>query len=99
MDKLSCLNSIHANNKGVSAVIIFKGESSNVTSIQLLENNILKEHTTKIAALLLCVTGKVVYSDENDQTIELSSSDYITIEPNVIHKLEALENSQLILVK
>lgn len=99
MDKLSCLNSIHANDKGVSAVSIFKGKSSNVTSIQLLENNILKEHTTKIAALLLCVTGKVVYSDENEQTIELNSNDFITIEPNVIHKLEALENSQLILVK
>ncbi|MGV0924485.1 hypothetical protein [Empedobacter tilapiae] len=99
MDKSSSLNNIHANDKNVGAISIFKGESSNVTSIQLLEKSVLKEHSTKIPALLLCVTGKVLYLDENEQKIELSSSEYITIEPNVIHKLEALENSQLILVK
>lgn len=99
MEKLSNLNNIHEIDKNVGATSIFKGESSNVTSIQLLEKSILKEHRTKIPAFLLCVTGKVVYSDENDLTIELNSSDYISIEPNVTHKLEALENSQLILVK
>ena len=99
MEKRSNLNYIHETDKIVGAISIFKGESSNVTSIQLLEKSVLKEHRTKIPALLLCVTGKVMYSDENEQIIELSSSDYISIEPNVTHKLEALENSQLILVK
>ena len=99
MENLPNLNSIHDTDKSVGAISIFKGESSNVTSIQLLEKSVLKEHSTKIPALLLCVTGKVLYLDENEQKIELSSSEYITIEPNVIHKLEALENSQLILVK
>ena len=59
----------------------------------------LKEHITKTPALLLCISGFVMYEDENDTEITLEPGDYVMITPEVKHWLFASVKSQLVLLK
>lgn len=93
------LRELHLVKKEVSAKELFKGEVGSTHAIQLLKNAELKEHITKTPALLICVSGFVLYKDENKNVVELKSGDYYQIPPDVVHKLEAVDVSQLILLK
>lgn len=93
------LKEVHDNNKEVSAKPIFKGEAGTTIAIQLQRHGTLKEHITKIPALLVCVNGYVTYEDENELEVALEPGDYIEIAPNVKHWLYASVVSQLILCK
>ena len=70
-----------------------------VISLQIAKDQQLKEHITKVPALLVCVSGKATFSDENDQKILLQSGDYVKIEPNVKHWVDASEDSIFLLIK
>lgn len=89
----------HTSEKEVSATPLFKGELGTTTAIQILPNGTLKEHVSKTAALLLCLSGHITFEAENEVNIQLSQGDYVFIEPNVKHKLTGHEKSQLILLK
>jgi len=93
------IKDLFSHEKEVSAVKFFEGSLGGSTLIKLRENAILKEHITKTPALLLCLSGAVVYEDENKQSITLETGDYHPIEPMVKHWLTAKESSQLILLK
>ncbi len=93
------IKELHQEGKVVSAISLFKGGDGIATAIQLKEKSTLKEHITKMPALLLCVCGKIEYHDEKGQKVELKGGDYINIEPEVKHWLYALEASQLVLLK
>lgn len=93
------LNELHDKAKGVSAIPLFTAQNNMVISIQLNQNETLKEHITKVPALLICVLGTVRYIDENSHEVTLVPGQYVEIPEMVKHKLEALENSQLILMK
>lgn len=92
------LSAIHAENKAVSAKQLFKGEGT-VIALQIISGQQLKEHLTKIPALLVCVNGHVIYKDEQQREVILQSGDYINIEPMVKHWLDAVVESNLLLVK
>ena len=85
----------HTTDKPVSATQLFKGEGTAAT----MQNQKLKEHVTKIPALLLCVTGEVVFENENGVKETLQSGDYIPIEPLVKHWVVGNVDSQLVLLK
>ncbi len=70
-----------------------------VTSIQLLANALLAEHITKIPALLVCVTGEVVFENEKSISDKLLPGDFINIEPEVKHWIKAQRDSLLLLIK
>jgi quercetin dioxygenase-like cupin family protein len=93
------IKELHSQDKAVSALSIFKGAEANNISLQLNAGALLKEHITKVPALLVCILGKAVYGDENGQRIELLPGDYVNITAMVKHWVEALEDSQLILMK
>ncbi|WP_020537300.1 cupin domain-containing protein [Lewinella cohaerens] len=93
------LRDLHNQAKEVSALSLFKGEMGTATAIQLKENGLLKEHITKTPALLLCITGHVIYEDETAKRIELHAGDYVNIVPNVKHWLVAPALAQLVLLK
>lgn len=92
------IKDFHTKDKAVSATQLFKGEGISL-SIQILGGEQLKEHITKVPALLLCVTGKVIYGDESGGEIELSAGDIFEIKPMVKHWVNAHETSQLVLMK
>lgn len=93
------LQDLHQQEKEVSALALFKGELGVATAIQLNAQGKLKEHLTKSPALLLCVSGSVMYHDANDRKVALAAGDYVLITPDVKHWLVASEVSQLLLLK
>ena len=58
------IKELHTEQKAVSAVSLFKSENGIANAIQIQKNETLKEHITKIPALLLCVEGEVVFENE-----------------------------------
>lgn len=88
----------HLTEEHISATSLFKGEGT-TTALQILQNQELKEHTTKIPALLICVIGEVVFENEKGIKETLRSGDFINIEPLVKHWVIANQDSQLILLK
>lgn len=57
------LKNNHPLEKSVSAIPLFKGEGI-ATTLQILQNQELKEHTTKVPALLICIIGEVIFENE-----------------------------------
>jgi hypothetical protein len=54
------IRQLHTQDKPVSTFSIFKGAEGNATVIQILKGQQLKEHLTKVPALLICIEGEVV---------------------------------------
>ena len=89
---------LHAPEKPVSASVLFKGEGT-ATALQILQDQALKEHITKVPALLICVTGEVVFENEHGVKETLQPRDYVHIEPLVKHWVVGSKDSQLLLLK
>jgi quercetin dioxygenase-like cupin family protein len=96
---MSTLSTLHEAEKEVSAKPLFKGTDATITALQIKQGAVLKEHVTKVPALLICVSGRVVFENEKGLVLELSSGNYFNIEPMVKHWVKALEDSQLVLAK
>ncbi|MFT4739950.1 MAG: quercetin dioxygenase-like cupin family protein [Marivirga sp.] len=92
------LANTHSIEKPISATLLFKGEGG-TTALQILKHQVLKEHTSKVPALLICVVGEVVFENEKGIKESLQSGDYIAIDPLVKHMVTANADSQLILLK
>ncbi|MBK8622268.1 MAG: hypothetical protein IPN79_11040 [Saprospiraceae bacterium] len=93
------IKEIHTQEKPVSAISLFKSDQGNATAIQILKGEKLKEHITKIPALLVCIDGEVIFENEKGVKETLRSGDYVNIEPMVTHWVEGIELSQLVLIK
>lgn len=89
----------HEKDKAVSAKVLFEGSEGKVTAIQVLANELLAEHISKIPAMLLCVNGAVRFEAVDGTDRILKPGDYIDIIPMLKHKFRAQENSQLVLMK
>ena len=93
------IKDLHTKLKPVSAIPHFKAAEGNVTAIQILNNQLLKEHTTNTPALLVCVTGEVFFENEKGIKENLLPGDYVKIEPMIKHSVKGIEDSQLLLIK
>ena len=93
------LKNLHTENKPVQTKVLFEPTESKVISLQIASGGQLKEHITKVPALLVCVTGNAVFQDEKGKSIELKSGDYVNIEANVKHWVDTKEESNFILIK
>jgi len=93
------IKDLHQDTKAISTASLFKTESGNVTSIQILANEQLKEHITKVPALLICLTGEAIFENENGIKLTLTTGDYVNIEPNTKHWINSKSTSNLILIK
>lgn len=92
------LKNLHQESKPVQTHVLFN-PTQVMISIQIAKNEQLKEHITKVPAILICISGNSVYEDENGSSIELKNGDYVSISPNVKHWINALEESNFILTK
>lgn len=93
------LKNLHTEDKAVQTKLFFSAEEGKVISLQIAADEQLKEHSTKVTALLVCVTGDAVFHDEKGKTIALKSGVYLNIEANVKHWIDAKEESNFILIK
>lgn len=93
------IKDLHTQEKPVSATSLYKSELGNATAIKILQGEKLKEHVTKIPALLICMEGEVVFENEKGIKETLMPGDYVNIEPMVKHWIEGTIKSQVILIK
>lgn len=93
------LKKLHTENIAVQTSILFEPAKKKVVSLQIAKNEQLAEHITDVPALLVCVSGNAVYNDEKGQKINLRQGDYVKIESNVKHSINAIEESNFLLIK
>ncbi|WP_395049689.1 cupin domain-containing protein [Flavobacterium sp.] len=93
------LKNLHTDNKLVQTQVIFAAEEGKVISLHIASGGQLKEHITKVPALLVCISGDAVFQDEKGKSIPLKSGDYVNIEANVKHLVDANENSDFLVIK
>lgn len=93
------IKELHTQEKPISATSLFKSELGNATAIQILQGEKLKEHITKIPAVLICIEGEVIFENEKGTKETLRNGDYVNIEPLIKHWVEGIQQSQLILIK
>ena len=93
------LNELHKDTIGVQTNMMFPAADGKVISLQILKGSQLKEHITKVPALLICVKGNTSYEDEKGIKANLFSGDFVKIEPNVKHWVDGIEDSNLLLIK
>lgn len=93
------IKDLHNEAKAVSTASIFKTTEGNVTSLQIIGGEQLKEHVTKMPALLICLTGEAVFENENGLKLTLTTGEYVHIEPQIKHWINAKSTSNLLLIK
>ena len=93
------LKELHTEEKAVSATSLFKNEHANNMAIQILEGEQLKEHSTKVPALLICVEGEVIFENEEGAKETMLPGDYVNIEAMVKHWVSGVTKSQLVLLR
>lgn len=93
------IKDLHTDTKLVSSASLFKTTGGEVRSIQVLSRNKLKEHITKVPALLICLSGQAIFTYVDGTETTLTAGEYITIEPNAEHRIVAQYTSNFLLVK
>ena len=93
------LKDLHQDTKTISTSSLFKTTEGSVTSIQILRGERLKEHITKVPALLICVSGEAIFENEQGLNYVMETGNYVHIEPNVKHWVDGIEDSNLLLIK
>ena len=93
------LKNLHTENKPVQTQLLFEPKDAKVISLQIAKGETLKEHLSKIPALLVCISGNAVFTDENGILVNLNSGTYVMIEENVKHAVKAIEESNFLLMK
>ncbi|MEY3444569.1 MAG: hypothetical protein RLZZ519_2850 [Bacteroidota bacterium] len=93
------IQSIHSSDKEVSSKVLFNGTSGKVIALQILAEGHLKAHQTSAAALLVLISGNVVFENENGMHEDLLPGDYVEIEANVKHWVKGVVDSQLLLIQ
>lgn len=89
----------HTNENLLQTKKIFSATDGTVISIQLLKGGQLKEHTTNVPALLICIYGNALYESEKGESISLQNGDIVNIEPFVKHWLNGVTDCNLVLIK
>lgn len=92
------LKNLHTENKAVQTSLLFE-PIEKVISLQIAKGEQLKEHITKVPALLVCISGNAFFSNENGIIINLKPGVYVNIEENVKHKVDAIDESNFLLIK
>ena len=93
------LKNLDKDSIGVQSNMMFHETGGKVISLQILKDNQLKGYLTNVPALLICVSRSASYEDEKGIIITLLSGDFVKIEPNVKHWVNAIEDSNLLLIK
>lgn len=93
------ISELHQDKKPVTTASIFKTAGSSATSIQIQAKEQLKKHISKVPALLICISGNSIYQDTEGKKLELSTGDYVNIEPDIEHWIDAQSTSTFVLIR
>lgn len=90
---------LHVPEKPVSAIPLFREGQGKTVSLRILKGHQLKDHSTAVPAFLICISGNAVFENENGVKAVLQSGDSVAIEPDLVHRVIANEDSLLLLLK
>ena len=93
------LRNLHTENKPVQTQLLFEPKDAKVISLQIAKGETLKEHLSKIPAMLVCISGNAVFTDDKGTVVNLNSGTYVMIEENVKHAVKAFDESNFLLMK
>lgn len=93
------LKDLYKEDKPVQSSILFNSLENKTISMQIAKNELLNEHTTKVSAILICISGNSMYEDENGTLVNLRNGDFVIILPYIKHWVKANETSNFILIK
>lgn len=93
------LSDLHTDDKPVSAKPFFKGGEGTAISIRIAAGETLKEHVSKVPAVLICIEGECTYREGEAFNSPMHPGIYVEIAPDVKHAVTAQTESRLLLVK
>lgn len=93
------LKNLHTENKPVQTQLLFEPKDAKVISLQIAKGETFKEHVSKIPALLVCISGNAVFTDDKGTVVNLNSGTYVMIEENVKQAIKAIDESNFLLMK
>lgn len=92
------LKKVFTEKKDVQTNVLRQVEEGKVIALQIDKGKTLKKHVSKVPAILVCISGKAVFNEEN-RKVKLRKGTYVLIEPNVEHEVTASKKSNFILIK
>lgn len=84
--------------KNPVAKALHKNQHFKVIAIAFKKNMILKEHKTHLPTKLFVISGNIIYH-ENEISTALNLYDEIEIPMNILHSVEAVEDSFCLLTQ
>lgn len=95
------ITDLHTSGKPVSTPWLFKSDAGTGTAvaIKIDAGAQLSQHKTKIPALLICVSGHAIFDNEKGEKHNLKPGDYVNIAPEILHWVDGIETSHLVLVR
>lgn len=84
--------------KNVKAEKITNGNFTEIIHLHLKKDAILEEHLAKSNAVIIMIEGEIDYIS-HEKRYKITKGDYLTFEANILHSLQAFEDSHLILIK
>lgn len=93
------ISSLLGNDKPVQTSLLFNNVDQKVIVLKIQEDQILKEHISKVPALLICISGEGVYTEGKEKRVLMKKGDYLEIPKDVIHAVSAKVTSEFLLIK
>lgn len=92
------LKDLHTEDKDVQTKLLLNAEEGKVISLQIASGEQLKEHVSNVPAILICISGKAIYKEKSGD-VTLKSGEYVMIAKDVKHEVNAIIDSNFILIK
>ena len=92
MQIASFLENIEFSDKSVAITSMIDNDFSKEIRIAFKKNQIMKEHKTKYPIVVMVLKGKINFTIKETTTI-LNQGDIISLKGNILHELEAKEES------
>ena len=94
---MNLLNELQNNVKPVATKNIFGGDGK-ATLIKINKNATLAKHQSRTNALLVLLSGKATYEEENRKVELVQANDFVHIPEKVLHSVFGNEDAQLLLI-
>ncbi len=63
--------------KPTQTKVLFNNVDQKVIVLKIQEKEMLKEHVSKVADLLVCVNGQSIYKEKESRTISMTNGDFV----------------------
>ena len=85
-------------NQSKHAERFIKLANTQFINVQMRKDEVLSEHHSKEAVIIIVRKGSVAFNFEGEKTI-VTTENVLKIEPNEIHEVLALEDTDFIIIK